>query len=112
MAAGGEPSCRACGGAHVAHTCSRRRSRRGQAAPVPEHLVATRRECAGVRARDGFFAVGDTVWGKVKFDPWCATTPCFRLMLCRCRAKPASREIAAATRHANESSVLQVARAC
>jgi len=114
MAAGGEPSCRACGGAHVAHTCSRRGgARRGKAAPVTNHLVATRRECTGVGAGGGqWFAVGDTVWGKVKFDPWCVTMPRFRLMPCRCHGMPASCETASATRHAIERSLLQVARAC
>ena len=85
MATGGQASCRACAGAHVAHTCSRRRPRRGKAAPVPKHLVATRREGAGigageVKATSTRFAVGDTVWGKVKFDPWCVAMPCCRLV--------------------------------
>ena len=115
MATAGE-ACRACAGVHVAHTCSRRRSRREKAAPVPKHLVATRREGAGIGAGEGqeatWFAVGDTVWGKVKFDPWCVTIPCCRLMPAAVAAIPASRETAAATTHANESSLLQVARAC
>eukprot|EP01046_Picozoa_sp_COSAG06_P001339 COSAG06_NODE_43_length_29826_cov_32.009621_19_plen_82_part_00 len=74
----GEEACQACRGAHVAHTCSRRRGGRSRGGRVtaPKHLPASRGTAGATAMQEGGppsqLADGDTVWAKQKFQSWYA----------------------------------------
>ena len=74
----GEAECQACRGAHVAHTCSRRRGGRSRGGRVtaPKHLPAGRGTAGSTATQEGGppsqLADGDTVWVRQKYQPWYA----------------------------------------